>query len=193
MKSVSSDARAIGNHSESLLLAFMYRYQGSDLQTERLAKRECRCGSEGPIYNIAELLRHDRIGAPNEMAVNLSTPKVRKTRGEPEPANSGYGKTYIFAISEDLVIHIALDSERRTTGAVKHETLFHNADVLAAGEICIEDGIVVSLNDHSGSYGTDAELETNPDFAGSVLSAFDKHGVPVAPNLRAELESLTTP
>ncbi len=169
----------------------MYQYQGSDLQKERITKGVCRCGSQGDVYNLAALLRRDRIAAPKEMVTNLSTPKVPKARGEREPPGSGAGKTYIFAVGEDLEVHIALDSDRQDAGAVKHETLFHNADVLAAGEICIEDGVISALNDHSGSYGTDAELEANPGFARAVLSACEKHKFPVTVNLRTKLENLT--
>jgi hypothetical protein len=141
---------------------------------------------------LGSLVNNDRITDPNYRGINLSTPGVVKSFSEPPPPGSGYGRTFIFAVSEGQEIHVAADSERALPNAVKHETLFHNADVLAAGEICIRDGVIFALNDHSGSYGTVGELETNSDFARAVLSAFDKHRLPVDPNLRSELENLTS-
>ncbi|MGO8925420.1 MAG: hypothetical protein ACLQU3_00640 [Limisphaerales bacterium] len=122
----------------------------------------------------------------------LSTPKVRKSRSENLPEGAGYGRTVIFAVNEELDVHVARDSDRALGGAVKHETLFHNAPVLAAGEMCIEEGVVMGLNDFSGSYDTDGELEVNPAFAGAVLKAFEKRSLPMGEALREFLQNMTT-
>jgi hypothetical protein len=167
----------------------MYRYHGSTEHEKRLVAGRCRCESQGEVHNLPALLREGRINDPHQMENTLSTPEVRRSRSEPDPGG-GYGKTFIFAVSEDFEIHIAPDSDRALEGAVKHETLFHNADVLAAGEICIRDGIIAGLNDLSGSYGTDGALETNPGFADAALLAFDKHGLPVREILKDELGNL---
>lgn len=100
----------------------MYQYEGSELQKDRIAKNECRCGSQGNVYDLTVLLRNGRIVEPPQMMSSLSTPKVRRSRTEPAPIGSGYGKTYIFAVDEDLECHAAPDNERRLVEAVKHET-----------------------------------------------------------------------
>ena len=168
----------------------MYTYQGSSLQQERLVKDECRCGSQGTVHNLAGLLREGRIADPAQMDTNLSTPEVRTLRDDPEPPGGGPGKTFIFAVDGDFEVHAAPDGERALAHAVKHETLFHNADVRAAGEICIQDGVVLNLNDHSGSYKTVGKLETDSDFAEAVLRAFDLRGLPLDSLLRNRLENL---
>src|SRR5258708_2275670 len=122
------------------LLLVMYQYHGSSVQTNRLANGICRCASQGQIHSLSVLLIEGRILDPSAMAKPLSTPPIRKLRSDPEPAGGGFGRTFIFAVSEQFEIHVAPDSERRWDNAVKHETLFHNAPVLAAGEICIQDG-----------------------------------------------------
>jgi hypothetical protein len=57
---------------------------------------------------------------------------------------------------------------------VKHETLFHNANVAAAGEVSFVMGRLASINDHSGSYGTFGELESDPAFARAVRLGFSR-------------------
>ena len=74
---------------------------------------------------------------------------------------------------------------------MKHETLFHNADVLAAGEIHIRSGVIAGLNDHSGSYGTAGALEENPEFSTSVLSAVERLSLPIDEATRQYLQQLS--
>jgi hypothetical protein len=62
---------------------------------------------------------------------------------------------------------------------VKHETLFHNADVRAAGELSVVDGIIVAVNDFSGSYRTAGKLDTDRRFAEAVLTAIDRASIPL--------------
>ena len=169
---------------------FMYKYEDSSTQQYRKPRGECRCGSKGAVYNLAALVQKGVIFEPTRMLNPLSTPQVSKSPSAPKPEGSGYGKTYIFAVSENLDIHVAPDSERRMPDAVKHETLFHNAHVLAAGEICIQDGVIVDLNDQSGSYGTLGALETNPQFADAILRAIKKHSLPIDQQLNDRLEQL---
>ncbi|MEY2500622.1 MAG: hypothetical protein QOI07_956 [Verrucomicrobiota bacterium] len=171
----------------------MYTYQGSSEQQKRLAKDECRCGSQGIVHDLAALLREGRIVDPMQMEINLSTPDIRTLPDDPLPPGGGYGKTFIFAVDKDFEVHVAPDSERANAHAIKHETLFHNADVRAAGEICIQEGVIVNLNDHSGSYKTVGKLETDSDFADAVLRASDLHDLPVDSVLRHKLENLITP
>jgi hypothetical protein len=80
----------------------------------------------------------------------------------------------IYAVSTTLVVHIAFDGVRGATDAVKHETLFHNANVAAAGEVSFVMGRVSNLNDHSGSYGTFGKLASDPAFARAVRLGFSR-------------------
>jgi hypothetical protein len=166
----------------------MYRYHGTKENTKRLAEGRCRCASEGRIHDLKELLTKGRILAPPTLSMPLSTPQIKKLKSDPEPIGGGYEKTFIFAVNEQLEIHVAPDSDRCSQNAVKHETLFHNADVLAAGEICIQDGVIVNINDHSGSYDTIGDLESNPAFATAVLEVILKHGFPIDPELKDRLQ-----
>ena len=169
----------------------MYRYHETSEQIKRFEEGRCRCGSNGQFYSLVTLVHDGRILSPTDMVTPLTTPMVRNSRTDLNPPGAGYGKTFIFAISEKLEIHIAPDSNRNLPDAVKHETLFHNANVLAAGEISIQEGIVTGLNDHSGSYNTFGGLETNPGFVEAILNAFKNNGVPVAPILVERLQNIT--
>jgi hypothetical protein len=85
-------------------------------------------------------------------------------------------------------MNVSLDGYRGSDNAVKHETLFHNAAVLAAGELEVLDGIIVGINDHSGTYRTYGMLDNDPSFAETVLKALERAEVPVDPQLRRQLE-----
>lgn len=169
----------------------MFCYHDTPENKRRLSLGICRCASNGPTYDLKSLVHDGRIKAPGNETENLTTPDVRVLRSDPEPEGSGYGKTFIFAVNIDHEIRVALDSERTITGSVKHETLFHNADVIAAGEIAIRDGIVTRINDFSGSYATDGALEEKPSFSVAVLKAFNLHALPVDSMLLEQLEHLT--
>jgi hypothetical protein len=117
----------------------------------------------------------------------LSTPKVGQSRGENPPRGNGKWDRFIYAVSLSYNIHVAPDGHRPNKESVKHETLFHNEDVLAAGELWIDNGIVKDLNDFSGSYKTDGELEANPEFGRAILKAIEKFNLPVAPRLLERL------
>lgn len=84
------------------------------------------------------------------------------------------GPKIIYAISPEFVVHIAFDGVRGAADAVKHETLFHNANVAAAGEVSFLMGRVAAINDHSGSYGTFGKLESDPAFARAVRLGFSR-------------------
>lgn len=84
-------------------------------------------------------------------------------------------------------MHVGYDGRRGEANAVKHETLFHNADVLAAGEIKVTNGVVVGLNDKSGSYRTMGRLQTDRRFARAILNAIDGAHAPLSDVERARL------
>lgn len=167
----------------------MFSYQTSPLREERLQQGVCRCGSnsEGLVYNLTALVNNGRISDPHAPNQNLSTPEVIRSYDDPPPVGSGPGRTLIFAVNSEYEVRVAPDGVRPLVGAVKHETLFHNADVLAAGEIHIRDGIIAGVNDHSASYGTLGRLETDPAFSDALLQAFAINNLPVEPALIEEL------
>jgi hypothetical protein len=86
-----------------------------------------------------------------------------------------------------LVVHIAFDGVRGAPDAVKHETLFQNANVEAAGEISFVMGRVSSINDHSGSYGTYGKLVSDPEFARAVRRAFSLTRVLMNPSVQKDI------
>ncbi len=171
----------------------MYEYHGSSQHKERLEQSRCRCASTGTVYKLTECIEDGIILDPRKKTRPLSTATIRKNRTETDPVGSGYGKTFIFAVDKNLDVHVAPDSDRDESNSVKHETLFHNEHVLAAGEICIVEGKIVALNDISGSYKTDGELEGTPAFATAVLEAVAQHGLPLDELLKERLTNLISP
>ena len=110
------------------------------------------------------------------------------------PPLQQYGESYIFAVNLDYRLRIATDGGSRQSdnrNLVKHETLFHNADVRAAGEIEFREGVVVGLNSESGSYNQLGEdlLETDPSFSAAVLRALQDVGARVHETLANELRT----
>jgi hypothetical protein len=126
----------------------VYRYEGSIVQLERLAGKRDHCGSGGIVHDLRDLISSGRIHEPDAPGRTLTAGRSmgRKNR------------ILIYAVDENFDIHVGFDSERGMPSAVKHETLFRNADVRAAGEIEVSDGIVVEVGDVSGSYGTSGRL-----------------------------------
>lgn len=96
--------------------------------------------------------------------------------------------TVIYAVNENFEINIGFDGVRGSRDAVKHETLFHNADVRAAGELEIEAGVIVEVGDISGTYGTPGRIQTDPSFADAVLNALDRASAPIERSERRRLE-----
>ena len=118
----------------------------------------------------------------------LTTPPLANRYLEPsdEPV-------FIFAVDRHYRVRIAVDGDRPgDANAVKHETLFHNASVRAAGEIEITNGLVTNINDLTGSYRLRGYLESDPDFAGAVLRSFSDNSIPVDVRLRHYLERMST-
>lgn len=165
----------------------MFTYHDSRINKTRLKQGMCRCSSEGTTYELSGYVIREKIVDPRDRRKLLSTAKIQTNLSEPLPIGAGIGKTFIYAVSKDLFIRIAPDGNRKQKGSVKHETLFHNADVLAAGEIWIKNGVVCDVNDLSGSYRTAGKLEVVPQFAKSVLAAFNKSSVPIEQALRDRL------
>jgi hypothetical protein len=170
----------------------LYQYHGTLVHEKRLSDGICRCQSTGVVFNAKDLIRNGLIFEPLAFAYPLNTPRI-KTLSNPDLIIEGNAKPFIYAVSLELDLHVAPDGNRPTDNSVKHETLFHNEHVLAAGEIWIRDGIIAGMNDYSGSYGTRGEMETNPAFAKAVLSALIKQNLPVNEHFIMELNNLSIP
>lgn len=159
----------------------MYHYHGSDEHTKRLRDGRCRCESNGTSYDLTELV----VGGV-----------IRDPRAGDQPLTSGIigrqDKTnvFIFAVSREYRLRVAPDGDRNLPDAVKHETLFHNEPVLAAGEVHVVDGWIVDVNDQSGSYRTITYLETDPRFARELLRAITQNRIPATPVVLERLASL---
>ncbi|HYI12450.1 MAG TPA: hypothetical protein VEK57_25575 [Thermoanaerobaculia bacterium] len=92
------------------------------MRQERLRKGTDHCGSTGSVYNLRDVMKAGVIADPRDMQRPLSTAWT-------SPAAS---PVLIYAVDVDFNIHVGFDSARSQANAVKHETLFHNADVRAA-------------------------------------------------------------
>lgn len=165
-----------------------YDYHNSPSRLEREGLGICRCASptDGRVYELTELIRDGVIMDPGLIDTPLTTQFAPATRSE----SIGLPTRYIYAISTSLEMRIAPDGTRTEHNAVKHESLFHNDVVLAAGELGFENGLLASLNDHSGSYETDGELEANSDFVVAVLRAVLLNEIPITESLLSQLNEL---
>jgi hypothetical protein len=155
----------------------MFKYDRIN-EASRQAKGEDHCSSTGPVFELRTLVKGGLIRDPAEAATALT-------------AGRSVGKhkvAFIYAVDENFAVHVALDGVRGTKDAVKHETLFHNADVRAAGELEIEAGVIVRVDDISGTYETPGSIEADPLFAGAVLTALDGISAPIEQNERRRLE-----
>ena len=170
---------------KEFLREIMFVYHDSEENKERLVDGRCRCATEHKerVFALCCLVKEGRIQDPYEKGKHLGElPTV------PETATEAYKPgVYIYAVSATFEMRIALDCDRDLQNAIKHESLFKNADVIAAGEIRFSDGCVSYLDDKSGSYGTLGALEGDPDFVRAILTAFSQGGIPVLPELHETL------
>jgi hypothetical protein len=148
-------------------------------EADRKAKGQDHCGSSGRTYDLASLLRDGVIHDPADSAKPLDL--------------SAGDRVLICAVNEGFEIRVGFDSKRGTSNAVKHETLFHNADVRAAGEMEIKNGVITAVNDASGTYGTVGMIRTDPLFVTAVLSALDRIEAPISAEERERLVKESRP
>jgi len=158
----------------------MYVYHGSSIQKARVKSGTDHCGSEGTVYRLQDLLSSAVIIDPR----NGSKPLTAGRNSRP-PA-----PVLIYAVDRNLELHVAFDGIRGNADAVKHETLFHNADVEAAGEMQVRRGIIFAVNDLSGSYRTAGRLGEDRRFARAVLAAIDRIAAPLAWSERRRLSAM---
>lgn len=152
----------------------MFRYDGSQTEADRLAEKRDHCKSEGA--DVISLAARTKAG----LVLDGDGRPLTAQRHRP-------GGILIYAISTRSEMHVAPDGERGSPNATKHETLFHNAPVLAAGELTLTAGVIDSINDKSGTYGTSGYLATTKSFREAVLRAIRGAGATLAPELEKEL------
>lgn len=149
-----------------------YRYHGSLEHQDRLRHGRDHCKTEGPVHDVATLVCNGLARSPG--TTDLLTTPAMNAEG-----------IYIYAVGLSGEMRVAADGgDRSRPHAIKHETLYHNDDVMAAGEVVFRDGVVVDLNDKSGSYRTFGEMRVNPDFCKAVLDALERTRVTL--DLRAD-------
>ena len=147
-------------------------------ERDRQGKGQDHCRSTGAVYDLVDLIAEGTILDPRDMANVLTVGRsVGKRAG-----------VLIYAVDENFQIKVGFDGTRGTDEAVKHETLFHNADVRAAGELEIEGGVILEVGDSSGTYGTQGRLQTDHTFADAVLRALDGIAAPIDAGERRRLE-----
>jgi hypothetical protein len=151
----------------------MYNYHDMPVRVDREKKGLDHCASKGSVFNLATL-----VNGRGE-ATDPRNPRVL--------LDNSAGPTIIYAVSSHFVVHIAFDGVRGTPNAVKHETLFQNANVAAAGEVFFIMGRVSDINDQSGSYGTLGMLESDPAFAAAVRLGLSRAGVSMDRSVRKKL------
>lgn len=143
-----------------------------------------RCQSRGRsrVSDLQSIVKDGLVCHPISQAL-VTTPPLQ-----------GSG-VWIFAVKGGT-LRLAPDGGRRPSpenklpanalpdDAIKHETLYGNLPVSAAGEIAIKNGIIVDLNEFSGTYC--ATMDTH--FKGAVLEALQRSGVKTSPQLRRKLK-----
>lgn len=155
----------------------MFSYENSIVRQERLARGTDHCGSKGTVYSLKELLTDGLIMDPTDVDRPLTTAGTSPSAGS----------VLIYAVDANFNIRVSFDGIRGSADAVKHETLFHNVDVRAAGELSVRGGIIIAVNDRSGSYRTAGKMDTDRRFAEAVLTAIDRAGGTLADAERARL------
>jgi hypothetical protein len=151
----------------------MYNYHDTPVRLEREQKGLDHCASKGSVFNLATLVNE------RGEAVDPRNPSVL--------LENSTGPKIIYAVSSELVVHIAFDGVRGAAHAVKHETLFHNANVEAAGEVSFLMGQVSAVNDHSGSYRTFGKLASDLKFRRALRFGFSRAGVLMVPSVAKTL------
>ncbi|QEF98879.1 hypothetical protein Mal15_29370 [Stieleria maiorica] len=155
----------------------VFVYHDTEENERRLAEGRCRCGTEhnGRVFSLKELVRNNALYDPYCQDTLLSDDPI-----VPQSSVEAYRPgRYIYAVGESGDIRIALDCNRDHRDAIKHESLFHNANVMAAGEIGFQNGMIAFVDDSSGSYVTRGAMKSRPDFVGSLVNAIESNAIPI--------------
>ncbi len=155
----------------------MYYYEGSDEQLRRLSNGTDHCGDETEVLDLRRLIT-DGLAMDPATRVLLETPAL-------EPKAIG---VYIYAVGRDGDMRVARNGGNRSVrGIAKHETLFRNEPVLAAGEVQFRSGVITALNDKSGSYRTVERLASSAEFRAAIRTALEHSGIQVHSSVRSML------
>lgn len=148
--------------------------KGMEAERQKTKMNHCQHG-KGRVFPLGSLVRNGRACYPGSNTP-MTTPSI----------TADIPRQYIYAVREKagkLEMRVAQDGGRRNAASslgqdiVKHESLFENADVLGAGQIEFRDGIVVNLDDGSGTYDTRGKLRLSARFRKAVLDALQDSGV----------------
>lgn len=126
------------------------------------------------MHKLESLVDKDRV-LDSASGVPLSTPGFR-TPG-----------TWIFAVRAGQM-RLAPDGGSRSNGqvpppdAIKHETLFSNAPVNAAGEIVVDAGRILAVTNGSGTYN----CLIDDHFKGATLEALQNAGLSGTPEFKED-------
>lgn len=124
----------------------MFSYKRA-IEEQREARGENHCEAAAPVHDLRALVRDGHACDP-----------ATGSRLTSSPLGPIAGGKWIFAVKNGE-IRVAPDGVRGNRQTAKHETLFRNADVDAAGEVHFLDGRVEDLNDVSGTYQTRDSLD----------------------------------
>jgi len=138
-------------------------------EADRIARGVDHCKSAGSVYELGSLISDGVIRDPANRSITLTAGRSLADRR----------RVLLYAVGENFEIRVGFDGRRGTPNAVKHETLFHNADVRAAGELEVDGGVIVEVGDVSGTYGTPGRIQTDDSFATAVLIALDRIEAPL--------------
>lgn len=161
----------------------MYRYRDTSMEQEREIRKKNYCKSSGETYDLRQSVVGELVMSPPDKKDPLTSPALRL-----------HGETYIFAVNMEYDLRFAQDGGDRTpskSDLVKHETLLHNDDARAAGEIQFRSGVVIGINAASGSYNPMQEdlVERDPRFSMALLEAFRRANVQLDATLEEYLRS----
>ena len=150
----------------------IFEYDGSERQLKRVRDGFDHCQEpEVEVFTLRDIVSGGIARIDGEP---LSTPRL------------GNGM-FIYAVRDDIIV-IGRDGNRGQAGSVKHETLFRNQPVQIAGEIQFDHGILIGVNDKSGSYLTEGGLKLYPEARMALLAALNDSGVIFAVDVRRQLE-----
>lgn len=152
-----------------------------EIKREKEGTNRCKSpGAASKVFNLHNLIRNGKVSDPiSHMPLTSRIGPVEATLPK-----------WIFAVRENT-IKVALDDagsrEHRSDpfpqNAVKHESLFSNEPVSAAGEIEFTDGVATDYNNLSGTY----LIPMDQDFKGSLRESLISNNIPFANVLQTRL------
>ncbi len=149
-------------------------YIAAKIERERNQNRENQCKSGARSYALRTLVE-------GGLAIDPLSHHPLST----SPLERGKAGKYIYAVRNDTM-RVGPDGDRSKKDVVKHETLFRNLPVQAAGEIRFHEGAVIDINDLSGTYLTEDEMEEE-EFRRVVAESLREAGVALSQDVRRRI------